>query len=132
MVPIHHHSDFVTGALGFSGSLGSIFTGGLGFVTVLLAGGMDQSFLSSKRLPDIFPVSDQEVLACTGAFSNGGGLFYDVKGFWLSEFTGALTFVWGGCTVSLPGSSLATTFTLYFFVGINLSLFYVALDSFLA
>ena len=56
---------------------------------VLLAGGMDQSFLSSKRLPDIFPASGQGVLAQTGAFSNGGGLSSDVKGFWLSEFTGA-------------------------------------------
>ena len=93
--------------------------------------GMGQSFLSSKRLPDIFPALGQGVLAHTGAFSNGGGLFSDVEGFWLSEFTGALAFVWGGCMVSLPGSSLATTFTLFLFVGIRLFLFSVTLDPFL-
>ena len=86
---------------------------------VLLVGRMGQFSLSSKRLPDIFLASGQGVLAHTGAFSNGGGLFSDVEGFWLSEFTGALAFVWGGCTASLLGSSLATTFTLCFFAGIS-------------
>ena len=40
-------------------------------------------------LPEIFPALGQGVLAQTRAFSNGGGLFSDVKGFWLSEFMGA-------------------------------------------
>ena len=60
---------------------GLIFIGSLGFVavTVLLVGGIGQSFLSSKRLPDIFPASGQGVLVQTGASSNGGGCFLMLK-----------------------------------------------------
>ena len=62
---------------GCSCSLGSIFMCSLEFVavTVLLVGGICQSFLNSKRLPDIFPALGQVVLAETGVFSNGGGMF---------------------------------------------------------
>ena len=64
--PHPHHSGFgVSTGFCWSGSWGSIFTGSLGFVvvTVLFAGGMGYSFLSSKWLPDIFPASGQGVLA---------------------------------------------------------------------
>ena len=67
-------------------------------------------------------------------FSSGRGLFSEVpsgEGFCPSEFAGALGFVRGGCVVALLESGLATTFTLYFFVGINLFLFSVTLESFL-
>ena len=47
-------------------------------VTVLLVGGIGQSFLNSKRFPDIFPASGHGVLAQTGMFSNGGGSFSGV------------------------------------------------------
>ena len=48
-------------------------------VTVLMVGGIGQSFLSSKRLPDIFPASGQGLPAQTGAFSNGGGFSLMLK-----------------------------------------------------
>ena len=74
--PHLHHSGFGTVELGCdcSGSWGSIFiTGSLGFVVVvvavLLAGGIDQSFLNSKRLPDIFSAS------CQGSTSINMGIF---------------------------------------------------------
>ena len=118
---------------GCSCSWGSIFMGNLEFVAImeLLVGGISQSFLNSKRFPDIFSVSGQGVLVPTGTFSNGGGLFSNVpsgKGFWPSKFTEALGSVWGGYAVTLLGSGLATTFTLYFFVGINLFLFWLLLN----
>ena len=133
--PHLHHSGFGAVALrvGWSCSWGSIFIGSIGFVVVavLEMGGIGQSFLRSKRFPDIFPALAQGVLAWTGGFSNGGGLFSDIEGFWPSEFTVASACPWGGYTVTLLGSGLANTFTLYFFVGINLFLFSVALESFL-
>ena len=64
-------------------------------------------FPQFKKIARYFPC--QGVLAWTEAFSSGGGLFSDVEGFCLSEFTGALVFVWGCCVASLPGSGLATT-----------------------
>ena len=49
--------------------------GGLEFVVVitLLVGGIDQSFLNSKRFRDIFPALGQGVLVQTVVSSNGGG-----------------------------------------------------------
>ena len=80
--PNLHCSGFGTDELGFDCFLswGSTFTtGGLGIVAVevvvLLAQGIGQSFLNSKRLPDIFPTSGQGVLTQTGASSKGGGCF---------------------------------------------------------
>ena len=50
--------------------------GGFGIVAiaVLLLGGIGQSFLNSKRFPDIFPALGHGVLASTGMFSRGGGV----------------------------------------------------------
>ena len=69
--------------VGWSCSWGLLFIGSLGFVAVmvLLVGGISQSFLNSKRFPDIFPALGQGVLVWSGAFSNAGGLFSYVKGF---------------------------------------------------
>ena len=74
--------------------------------------------------------------AWVGMFLSGWGLLSEVpscEGFWLSEFVGALGVVTGGCAVALLvlDLGLATTFTLYFFVGISFFLFSVALVSFL-
>ena len=44
-------------------------------VVVLMEGGIGQSFLISKRLPDIFPALGHGVPAWTGASSRGGGYF---------------------------------------------------------
>ena len=44
-------------------------------VTVLLVDWISQSFLNSKRFPDIFPALGHGVLVQTGIFSIGGGLF---------------------------------------------------------
>ena len=65
---------------------------------------------------------------------SGGGLLSEVpscEGFWPSEFVGALGAVRGGCVVALLEPGLATTFTLYFFVGMIPFLFSVAFVSFL-
>ena len=89
--PHLHHSGFGAVALGAGlfDSWDSIFIGGLGFmaVMVLLAGGIGQSFLSSKRLPDIFLALGQGVLAQTGTFSNGGG-FSVLKAFDIQNLLG--------------------------------------------
>ena len=66
--PHPHCSAFgSTAALGVGCSCawGSIFMGSLELVavTVLLVAEIGQSFLSSKRLPDIFPASGHGVLA---------------------------------------------------------------------
>ena len=68
LVPHPHHSSFGTVELRFdcSGPWGStLITGRLEFVAlvvlVLVAGGIGQSFLNSKRLPDIFPALGQGV-----------------------------------------------------------------------
>ena len=78
--PLLHHSGFGTIELRFdcSGPWGSTFiTGGLEFVAlavlVLVAGGIGQSVLNLKRLPDIFPAAGQGVLTQSGASSNCGG-----------------------------------------------------------
>ena len=82
--PHLHHSGFDTAVLGICrfGSYGSVLMDSLEVVgvIVLLGGGIGQSFLSLKRLPDIFPASGQGVLAQSGASSNGEGLFSDIKG----------------------------------------------------
>ena len=61
--------------------MGQFCLGSLEFVAdmVLLVGGIGQSFLSSKRLPDIFPASGQGVLVQTGPFSNSGGFSLMLK-----------------------------------------------------
>ena len=46
---------------------------GIVAIAVLLLGGINQSFLNSKRFPDIFPALDHGVLAQTGMSSRGGG-----------------------------------------------------------
>ena len=71
-------------------------------VLVLVAGGIGQSFLNSKRLPDNFPVLNQGVLTQIGASSNSGGFFSEVGGFWFSGFAGTLVFAWGSFTDVLP------------------------------
>ena len=74
LVPHPHLSGFVTFELGFDwfGSWGSTFiVGGLEFVAmlevVLVVGGIDQSFLISKRMPGMFPALGE------GLFSEVGG-----------------------------------------------------------
>ena len=66
--------------VGCSCAWGSIFMGGLELVVVaiLLVGGISQSFLNSKRFPDIFSALGHGVLVQTGVFSIGGGLFSGV------------------------------------------------------
>ena len=78
-----HLFGFVTVELGFDwfGSWGSAFiVGGLGFVVmlveVLVEGRIGQSFLISKRLPDIFPALGHGVPAQTGASSRGWGVIF--------------------------------------------------------
>ena len=73
--PHRYHSGFVTVELGINwpGSWGSTFIiGGLGFVAVMVAvlvvGGIGQSLLILKRLPDILPASDQGIPAHRGIF----------------------------------------------------------------
>ena len=81
--PHPHHSAFGGAAalgVGCSCAWGLIFIGGLELVvaTVLLVGGIGQTFLNSKRFPYIFPASGHGVLVQTGVFSIGGGLFSGV------------------------------------------------------
>ena len=136
--PHPHLSGIDTVELEFHwpGSWGSAFiTGGLGFVLLVVA------VLAGRGnwpiLPQFAEIARHFLsLRPGGTHTNRGifqycGLFSEVGGFWPSGSTGALAFAWGGCMVMLPGSGLATTFTLYFFVGINLFLFSVTLDSFL-
>ena len=95
---------------------------------------LDMHNSHQKRFPDIFPALGYGVLVWTGIFSSGWGLFSGVpsgEGFWPFEFTGALGFVRGGCAVTLLKLGLASTFTLYFLVGISLFTFSVSLESFL-
>ena len=132
--PHPHHSAFggaVALGVGCSCSWGSIFMGSLEFVavTVLLVGGIGQSFFNSKRFLNIFPASGHAVLVWTGAFSTDGKLFPGVpfgKGFWPSGFTGALGFgvvAWLHCLdQAWPPPSLWQS---------NLFLFLVPLESFL-
>ena len=65
--PHPHHSTFcgaVALGLGCSWAWGSIFMGGLEVAVVaLLVGGISQSFLNSKRFPDIFPALGHRVPA---------------------------------------------------------------------
>ena len=109
--------------------------GGFDVVAVaVLLGGIGQSFLDLKRSPDIFPALGHGVPVQTGIFLSGGGLFSEIfsgKGFWLSGVTRVLGTVVGVCVVAVLASSLATTFTLYFFVGMSHFLFLFALVSFL-
>ena len=61
--------------------LGLHLYGGVGIVAVavlLLLGGIGQSFLNSKRFPDIFPALGHGVPVQTGMFSRGGELFSEV------------------------------------------------------
>ena len=57
--------------------------------------GSNESFLSSKRFPDIFPTSGHGVLSWTGASSKGEGLFSEASA-WGLTLIGALEFVVGG------------------------------------
>ena len=76
--PHPHCSGLDTVALG---TWGSIFIRGFGIVAVIvsLAGGMGQSFLISKRLPDILLASGQGVVAWAGASSKGGGCSLELE-----------------------------------------------------
>ena len=107
--PHLHHSAFGGAAapgIGCSGAWGSIFMGGLELVgvTVLLVGGIRQSFLNSKRFSDIFPALGHGVIVHElGHFLVVGGLFPgvpSVEGFCPSEFFGVLGYVRGGCAHS--------------------------------
>ena len=106
---------------------GSIFMGGF----EVIAGGIVQSFLNSTQIPDIFPASGHGVPAQVGIFSNGEGLLSEVfswGGFCFSGFVWALRAV---LLVLGMGLGLATTFTLYFFVGMSFLIFSVSFVSFL-
>ena len=85
--PHPHLSGFVTVELEFNwlrSWVSTFIVGGCGFVVVFVVvfvvGGIGQSFLISKRLPDIFPALGQGVPTQTGASSRGGGLFSVVGG----------------------------------------------------
>ena len=124
--PHPHLAGFGTAVLGgwlilwldldliLGGGWSSIFIGSLGFVEVMvLLGRIDQSFLSSKRLPDTFPASVQGVLVQMGAFSNGGGFLWcwrvqTFRNYWcLSICLGWLH----GCTAGIqPGYYLYFVF----------------------
>ena len=86
---------------------------GIVAVTVSLGGGVGQSFLISKRLPDILPVSGQGVLAQTGASSKGGGV---VPGSW-SQGPLTLRIYWGlsVCCSGCAGALLVLGLTILFF-----------------
>ena len=93
-------------------------------------GGIGQSFLNSKKFPDIFPALGHGVPVQVGIFLSGGGLLSEVPswgGFCLSEFVEALGVGKGSCVVVLLvlDLALATTFTLYFFAGMSFFLFSV-------
>ena len=70
-------------------------------------GGSNQSFLSSKRFPEIFPVSDHGVLSWTGTSSKGGGLLSEVPSHaWGLILGGALEIVVGGHAAASLGLGL--------------------------
>ena len=122
--------------VGCSWAWGSIFMGGFEIVAVavLLVGGIGQSFLNLKRFSDIFPALGHGCQHELVYFWVVGGLYSEVpscEGVWPSEFVGAIGDVRGCCAVALQELGLATTFILYFFVGMSLFLFSVAFVSFL-
>ena len=92
-------------------------------------GGIGQSFLNSNRFPDIDPALGHGVPARVGIFSSGGGLLLDElpwEGFPFSKFIVVLGAVVDACMIILLAlgmdSGLATTHTLYLFVGMNVLL----------
>ena len=104
---------------------------GIVAVAVLLPRGISQSFLNSKRFPDIFPNLGHGVLVQNGMFSRGGGCslkYLLVKVFDLPNQLGLWKLLW---VAVLLDSGFSMTFTLYFFIGVSFFLFSVALVSFL-
>ena len=93
----HPHCSAFCGAVvlgvGCSWPWGSIFMGGFEVVAVvvLLVGGIGQSFLNSKRFPEIIPALGHGVPAQTGMFLSCGGCSLKcllVKGFDLVNLLG--------------------------------------------
>ena len=111
---------------------GFIYIGGL----EVDVGGIGQCFPNSNRFPNIDSALGHKVPACVGIFSSGGGLLLDElpwEGFPFSEFIMVLGAVVGICIIILLAlgvdSSLATTHTLYLFVGMSFLLLSVAFAS---
>ena len=101
-------------------------------------GGIGHSFPNSNKFPDIFLALGHGVPAWAGILLSSRGLLSDVpscRGFAFSEFTGPLGAVMSGCMVVLQvlgmDSGLATTHTLYLFVGMSFLLLSVTFASFL-
>ena len=113
---------------------GSIFIGGL----EVDVGGIGQSFFNSNRFPDIYPAPGHGVPGWVGIFSDGGGLLLDElpwEGFPFSKFIVVLGAVVDGCMIVLLSLGmdlgLATTHTLYLFVGMSCLLLLAAFASLL-
>ena len=113
---------------------GSICIGGL----EVDVGGIGQSFLSSNRFPDFDPALGHGVPTQVGIFSSGGGLLLDDlswEGFPFYKFIVVLGAVVDVCMIILLAlgvdSGLATTHTLYLFVGMSFPLLSVAFASLL-
>ena len=137
LCPHPHFPTFgVMMALGVAASwdCGSIFIGGF----EVDVEGICQSFLNLNRFPNIDPASGHGVPVWVGVFSSGGGLLLDElpwEGFPFSKFIVAIGAVVGICMVILLAlgvdSGLATTCTLYLFVGMSFLLLSVAFASLL-
>ena len=101
-------------------------------------GGIGQSFLNSNRFLNIDPALHHGVPAWVGIFSSGGGLLLDElpwEGFPFSEFIvvlGAVVDDWMIMLLTLGVDlGLATTCTLYLYVGLCFLLLLVAFASLL-
>ena len=108
---------------------GSIFIEGL----EVDVGGIGQSFLNSNRFPNIDPALGHEVPAWVGIFSSGGELLLDElpwEGLPFSKYIVVLGATMNICVIILLAlgvdSGLATTHTLYLFVGMSFLLLSVA------
>ena len=96
-------------------------------------GGIGQSFLNSNRFPNIDPAPGHGVPAWVGIFSSSRGLLLDELPF--SKFIVVLGAAVDICMIILLAlwvdSGLATTCTLYLFVGMSFLLLSVAFASLL-
>ena len=79
----------------FYGGFWVVNTGCVFVAIIQVVGGSNQSFLSSKRFPDISPAQGHGVLSWTGA-SSKGGLFSKASA-WGLTLMRALEFVAGRC-----------------------------------
>ena len=131
--PHPHFSTFgvmMAWGVAVSWECGSIFIGRL----EVDVGGSGQSFPSLNRLPNIDPAPGHGVPAWVGIFSSGRELLLDElpwEGFPFSKFIVVWGVVVDVCMIILLAlgvdSGLATTHTLYLFVGMSFLFLSVAL-----